>query len=499
MKRQQRRVRCFSLSCHGLLPLQRFAVCDQWSHPLFFVLWHLFNAVRRVRFLITALVPSSPSFFPLHIHHSQNSFSVYVSGAKSPHRPVCYLFARPLRQALPSRHVLLRARIVGFSRQLRTVPSSLVLSNLKSFLLEISIILHLNKMPGSSSRHNAPSPIGTRAQPVIIDYDDEDEDVPQHPFSCTTRQVTDIWRRVRKEPAILDLIYDENDASLDEQTSLQTEEAEARYERELEIIDLTEDQDVERPGPRRGSKLVSHAFLSATHDAVRAYRISGTKYKPGDCIELTNPIGLWTIQFVEIKSIWVQSSTGDVIFRGLPYSRALRLNGRLECKRNEVCQILIVNADDDRPDQAQLDIKPEQILCLRSLKKTNAAYPTFRYAGDSSWLSKPKTTQETLGPLTCRWKMLAQYRGRKLWRYDEGMVRLMEDDVEDSKFRVSDRESLKAWRDTDKIGPISPDGQKYTFCDIFSGCGGVTRGASMAGLKVKSQNFSQSPVQLVAM
>lgn len=326
--------------------------------------------------------------------------------------------------------------------------------------------------------------MGCQAQPFIID--DEDEDVPQHPLSAETRQVADIWRRAREVPAIHDLTRDENDVALDEEATRRMAEAEAEYEREFDMVDLTQDVESAPSVQRRNAKPSQCTPLAATHSSQKAYRIHGARYKVGDCIELKEAIGEWTIQFVEIKSIWVSKSTGEVTFHGLPYSRARYLFGRLECKLNEVCQILERDFNDDRPDQAHVQVKAEQILCLRSLYKTNAVYPKFKLGGDGSWSSKAKEDTLTLGPLTCRWTMRALYKNRRPWRYDAALVHFTEEDIEDSKFRVSDRESRKDWLGTDEIRPNSAGGRKYTFGDLYSGCGGVTRGAVMAGLKVRS-------------
>lgn len=216
-------------------------------------------------------------------------------------------------------------------------------------------------------------------------------------------------------------------------------------------------------------------------------------------MELKEAIGYWAIQFVELQSIWV-SSTRDaaVILRGFPYARARNLDGRLECKQNEVCQIVDVHAAGAGAAQAmaaeeptQIDIGTEQILCVRSLHKTNALYPAFQFAGDARWLSRSKEEQEDLGPLTCRWRMVSCYKDRKVWRYSAAMVHLAEDEVQDATLRVSDGEIRRGWLGPAAVmRPSAADGHKYTFGDIFSGCGGVTRGAVMAGLAVIQRPMS---------
>lgn len=343
------------------------------------------------------------------------------------------------------------------------------------------------KMAGPSSRYNKPFSMGSRGQPLVID--DEDEDIPQNPFSACTREVADIWRRVRLGAAFHDLTLDDIDDSLDEQAHREIEEAEAKLEQEFDVIDLTQDEEVERTAQRRRANVARRASFSASHKSVRARRIDGMRFRIGDCVELKQSIGDWAVHFIEVKSIWV-SSTGEVVLRGLPYAKARHLEGRLECKQNEVCQILQLDVDDAHPDQADVEISAGQVLCRRSLHKTNAQYPKLRYGDDMSWLSSSKADIESLAPLTCRWKMRILYKDRRPWRYAAALVHLVEDDVDNPKFRVSDQVSRKDWLGIDEMRINSTDGQNLTFGDIFSGCGGVTRGAIMAGLEVKSLEFS---------
>jgi DNA (cytosine-5)-methyltransferase 1 len=199
-----------------------------------------------------------------------------------------------------------------------------------------------------------------------------------------------------------------------------------------------------------------------------------------------SPIGA---KFVEIKSIWVGRNNGhDIILRGLPYARTRQLHGRLECKRNEVCQIIEVQDDDERPDeeQALVEIRPEQILKTRIFIKTNKLYPReSRPRFDPVYNTRQKI--EECAPLTCRWKMRVEYRDaakRKAGKsYGGSLIKLGEHDVEKRKDRVPDKELRETWR--------GPSGSKsgrppmpYTFGDMFCGAGGVSRGAVMAGLKV---------------
>lgn len=330
---------------------------------------------------------------------------------------------------------------------------------------------------------------GSQTRPYVID--DEDQDVPQQHVSSRTRQVRDIWQRITEGPAIhYRNLPTVEDSPQDEQVAREIEELEAKYDeqeqQQRDVIDLTQDGEPKRSAPRRPANL-PHGSSTRRHKHATTYRFGELELRVGDCIELKEPLGPWDIQFIVLTSIDDVSITGKFILRGVPYARARKVDGRLGTKQNEVCQIVEVDAGADDAYEPDVEVDAQQVLCLRDLHKTNALYPAFRFAGDPSWTSRSKQDQEDLGPLTCRWKMRLLYQGRKPWRYAGAMIHLMEEDVGDPKFRVSDRVSRRAWRGTDEPRASSV-GRKFTFGDIFSGCGGVTRGAVMAGLEVKSYN-----------
>lgn len=211
------------------------------------------------------------------------------------------------------------------------------------------------------------------------------------------------------------------------------------------------------------------------------------------------------IQFIEINSIWVSRADGNVIIRGLPYARNRGLRGKLENKRNEVCQILEMDADDQRPAEVQAlaQISPRQILRVRVLNKTNALFPKYQYGGDSRHrFGKTESEREDQAPLTCRWKFPIEYKDSRFRKYDKpdpsALVRLTEHEA-DERFRVPDKEIMVNFRGRTHRGgsykpqivdldglrvPTTRNDRQFTFADAFCGAGGASRGAVMAGLKV---------------
>lgn len=336
-----------------------------------------------------------------------------------------------------------------------------------------------------------PPMLGSEDLPIHL-LDDDEENVPQ--------QVSDarnIIRRALERARGGQPIYhiDEDEPEDDYEQQIQEEESE--YENGFQA----QQQQARRPSSRNRPQ--RNPPLHGTHRLVPTVTAYDYQLKTNQLLELHEPLDvcpMWSggdgdtcspigARFVEIKSIWVgRNNNHDIILRGLPYARTRQLHGRLECKRNEVCQIIEIEDDDGRPDeeQALVEIRPEQIMKTRILIKTNKPYPKEnRPRFDPVYNTRQKI--EDCAPLTCRWKMRLEYRDaakRKAGKsYGGSLIKVGEDDVEKRRDRVPDKELRETWRGASgtKSGhPPTP----YTFGDMFCGAGGVSRGAVMAGLKV---------------
>lgn len=207
---------------------------------------------------------------------------------------------------------------------------------------------------------------------------------------------------------------------------------------------------------------------------------------------------------MEIKSIWASKSDGSVIIRGLPYTRNRNLRGQLDNKRNELSQVLEIDANDQRSDEAQalFQISPRQILRVRILNKTNADYRRYCFGGERQWRGKTNSELEEQAPLTCRWKYRIEYKDARFRKYDKpdfpSVMKLTEAEA-DGRFRVSDKELTADFRGRTQRGgsykpqvinldgseaPVTRKDRQYTFADMFCGGGGTSRGAAMAELKL---------------
>lgn len=187
-----------------------------------------------------------------------------------------------------------------------------------------------------------------------------------------------------------------------------------------------------------------------------------------------------------------------MIIRGFPYARTRTLGGKVENKRNEVCQILEPDDDDNRSDEAQrlFETNPRQILRVRMLYKTNALFPTYRYGGQD-WSHKTVLEREEQGPLTCRYKYRIDYEDtspRKTGKRYGDLIGIRQAEAS-PQFRCSDMEIKTEWRGrrtirggsyVPEVGePVPAPGQQYTFADICCGAGGTSHGAVMAGFKLR--------------
>lgn len=167
----------------------------------------------------------------------------------------------------------------------------------------------------------------------------------------------------------------------------------------------------------------------------------------------------------------------------------------MEMKRNEVCQILEPDDDDNRSDESRrlFETNPQQILRVRTLYKTNALFPAYQYGGQD-WSHKTDLEREEQAPLTCRWKLRVDYEDsfpRKTGKRYGDLIGIRQAEAS-PQFRRSDKEIRVEWRrgTTTRGGSHVPGPgagkQQYTFADICCGAGGTSHGAVMAGLKVSS-------------
>jgi DNA (cytosine-5)-methyltransferase 1 len=234
--------------------------------------------------------------------------------------------------------------------------------------------------------------------------------------------------------------------------------------------------------------------------AVDVFQVGGETIRLGDFVEINNShLGSYPVNFIIVKAI-LRKSTGQVVFRGQPYTRNRNLCGKLAKKPNEVCQLVHLDHNDtDEQSPAVLYISMEDILAKRSLVMTNATWPRF-----NAFENQIKA-QENAGTYVCRWKfkICTITRGRRSKAVEEALIRLSPFEASRQIYRVDELLLGLQWRgervrggtwksNTSQVDLTVDDsrvlqreiGQQYTVFDSFSGAGGVSRGARMAGFHV---------------
>lgn len=351
-------------------------------------------------------------------------------------------------------------------------------------------------MATGSSQQGGPSRKGeSKHEPISLLDDDEDNTVSNFMPRGYAGAETIIRHDKQQRRAFDDLIpLDQDDDVLSDEVQSIVDADEAALNEEINRIeiDLTQDDDNNGSQPAGRARRLFGANRTcplpvSTHRSVEAYTTNGFQVEVNDFIELVQAVGEWHIQFIEIKQIWVNNTSFKATIRGMPYTRNRYLAGRLQCKRNEVCQVSEIDCDDASPvnEQAMMEIDPEQILARRTCNKTNASFPNFQFGDDATREYGSVKEKEERAALTCRWKLRVEYRNARFRKacksYAAAFVHLTEDDVEDPRYRVSDNGRLEDWRGAPVL--VTP-GHRYTFADTFCGAGGATRGATMERFEV---------------
>lgn len=292
---------------------------------------------------------------------------------------------------------------------------------------------------------------------------------------------------------------------------------------ESESVDLTQDdeeEEISRPflgGAQSDTSFRCEHYIKGArnpcicghHDQENDYLLGDTKVRKNNVhgLKIELRVGRFLVDFIEIKEIWVHRITGAVLVRGFAYTRTRNLDGRLQAYKNEVCRLVEIDTNDDRPveEQSLIELTLEDLHpTSRVLHITNKSFPECRF---DPKVYNTNEDREMLAPLTARWTHIMQYPDKRFRRAQrpidgETLAHLMEDDVPKARHRDIDSERLRKWRgDTMKGGSYvsqnidenvsTPNGKtlpfpkhRYNAADMFSGAGGYTAGAKRAGIKV---------------
>lgn len=373
-------------------------------------------------------------------------------------------------------------------------------------------------------------------QPIII---------PDDPQSSIGREVEEIVQQIaagnaRRNHSIIEILP--GDDSSTEDGADDWAEVEADYDQEIqniESIDLTQDEDddelslvVDSPSGAKRKRVgavdarcehydkgARNPCLCGAYDEVNEYVFDDSdgiqrKLKVSQIHGVSEEVlvGRFLVDFVEVTAIWVHRTNSTVLVRGLAYTRTRNLDGRIQAYQNEVCQVMQLDTNDPRPEETQAAVEMPLAQLHpqpRILHKTNKPFPECRFSLADF---RDKEDRESRAPLICRWQHTMYYpdkRYRRAQRPVDGEVlrHFVEEDIRKKRHRGSDIQRLNTWRGCQKIrgGSYIPNkddiprategvtqgdfyirvpGQKYTVADMFSGAGGVTKGAKKAGFQV---------------
>ncbi|KAG5750990.1 hypothetical protein H9Q69_002896 [Fusarium xylarioides] len=197
---------------------------------------------------------------------------------------------------------------------------------------------------------------------------------------------------------------------------------------------------------------------------LKSIRTLNTTIQSGSFLEVRPFLsGKYLVEFILVKILVRCRSTNAIKIRGTPFLRNRSALAKLQKKPNEVC--MLICRDDDTNNEEATDISTSQKL-------------EVCYAG----------------------------QGSRRKQVEESLVRIDPSEVSRREYRISNEILRNRWRGTTAKGgswnpfssghlidleserPNEEDrshGQRYTIFDSCSGAGGVSRGALMAGFKVR--------------
>ncbi|KAF9698369.1 hypothetical protein EKO04_003611 [Ascochyta lentis] len=236
--------------------------------------------------------------------------------------------------------------------------------------------------------------------------------------------------------------------------------------------------------------------------------------RPGSVLELQDRSGrenneMISGDFLLVRTIVENAETEEVVLRGYRMRRCSYLQPLFDAKSNELFMLIYTDANDDRPSfvQGLEEVHIEEIVCLRNCVFTNLHSDilgfrqanTFVPARLAKDVRSLKLWLINEGTLICRWVHIIEIYNRKDQTSYAGEVRrLYKREVAD--FSGNGKPVCSSTSDCTASAPTSspttPTSAKssssthkrknkvYTMGDGFCSCGGTSRGATQAGLKV---------------
>ncbi|PQE29418.1 hypothetical protein CJF32_00003170 [Rutstroemia sp. NJR-2017a WRK4] len=300
------------------------------------------------------------------------------------------------------------------------------------------------------------------------------------------------------------------------------EAAEAQADREEEIANL-------RLSIEPSSILERNAEILPPFAEIESFEWKPSELlSPGMLVELRTPdmpLELTEHTFMVIKAVVQNLADDSVKLRGWKVKRTRDLGGLLSKRLNELVFIHEIDADDDRPllEQSVMEVDLGRVVRTRKWVATNKRFPASRF----NPADVPQGTKEEMkkwvednGLLVARWCYISNYN-KKVERVAQDPARirasailrmLTEDECTKGEYIKPDIRRLD-WRGPTILGGANKATEEhttlrragalsvaeaqcdkgkgrenvkrtYTFGDCYCGAGGMTGGATLAGLKV---------------
>ena len=267
---------------------------------------------------------------------------------------------------------------------------------------------------------------------------------------------------------------------------------------------------------RSSNRVAIESFQDNSYRILQSHSYDGRTLRHSKTVEMTDGT------FLKVKAIVEDRRTGDIFLKGFRFQRAISLDGPLEYKRNEVARTKL-----DKNDRRYILEQSIEVIELaadvriRELVTTNQQFPALSYREidpESKGFSKRFIYDHCR--LVCRWNYV------KVSQNEGFLSKISENESDDGcsippeslrySFRgpttkggdcreVPDTQAAFDLEERARCSFIDPLGfytrttvrhqrrqSKYTFGDGFCGCGGASRGAYGAGLRV-AWGFDQDP------
>jgi DNA (cytosine-5)-methyltransferase 1 len=221
--------------------------------------------------------------------------------------------------------------------------------------------------------------------------------------------------------------------------------------------DTDAESGTEAGSPTPGSPLYSSRPLMRNNpvpvqDRMEKFERHKMVIKPDDMLEIAELRGNFRCSFLRVTMIY--NSAGQVIIRGIPYTRARRTMGMIPSGQNELVEVLNIDEDDERPyhHQGAVEISPANIYQKRDYRITNKSRDDLGCSLKKDFSGEPQQRVEETGMLTIRYRMVSRYQTShqraQLKAVGRDLIQFSEDEICDPSLKVSDEIKLNVWRGT---------------------------------------------------